>query len=336
MDTHIKKRKSGHLQICLEKNVNFNISTGFEKYKFIHNALPEINKNDIDLSGKFLGRRINYPVMISAMTGGNGFAKKININLARAAQKLKIPMTLGSARIAIECPDTIDTFDVRRYAPDIPLIANLGAVQLNYCINSDECCDIIEKLDADALTLHLNPLQEALQPFGDINFKGLLQKIKKLRNHLQVPLIIKEVGFGISLSVAERLKKIGIKIIDVAGAGGTSWAAVENYNNPLGKEFWDWGIKTEEAIKAVRKLKGIKIIASGGIRSGSDIAKSIALGAELASIGLPLLKPATKSPECVVKTMKNYLDELEIIMFCIGANDNSELKNTKNFFKSVH
>ncbi|HEY7219775.1 MAG TPA: type 2 isopentenyl-diphosphate Delta-isomerase, partial [Candidatus Binatia bacterium] len=291
-----QQRKKEHLELCLDtENVSSRSPTGFEAYRFVHNALPELDIDEIDLSTKFFGKRLKAPVLISSMTGGFDLARTVNRNLAAAAQELGLAMGIGSQRVAIEEPSAAASFQVRDLAPDILLFGNLGAVQLNYGYTVGHCRRAVSMIGADALILHLNVLQEAVQPEGNRNFKGLTDKISAVCRELEVPVVAKEVGNGISVDVAVRLQRAGVSAIDVAGKGGTSWSAVEaqrarKQGQPVDTAFADWGIPTEEALVSVRKaLPEMPLIASGGIRSGVDIAKSIALGADMAAMGQPLL-----------------------------------------------
>lgn len=237
----IVQRKLAHIEIVLKEDVEKG-SNGFEKYKFVHNALPEINFDEIDTSIEFLGKKMRAPILISCMTGGVEHGLRINRNLAKAAQKLGLAMGVGSQRIAIEKPETANLFLAREAAPDIPLIANLGAVQLNYDYGVEEAQKAVDMVDADALALHLNPLQEAIQPEGNRNFAGILEKIETVNSQLSVPLIIKEVGCGISKQVAFKLRKAGIRIVDTAGYGGTNWPFIEGIRGGqkwLGERFSD-------------------------------------------------------------------------------------------------
>lgn len=327
----IKSRKDDHIQICLSENVSsYQIDTSFDSITLPHSALPEIDFKDIDLTTSFLGKEINAPIIISSMTGGYKLAEKINTNLAKAAEKLGIAMGIGSMKIALEQPETLSTFNVRNYAPSIPLLSNLGAVQLNYGYNIDQCNKAVESIKADGLILHLNPLQEALQPEGDTNFSELLTKIKLLKKEFNYPLIIKEVGNGISKTVAKKLRKAKIDYIDTAGTGGTSFAIIEGIRakSTIGENFRDWGIPTIESIIQCKKSK-VKTIASGGIRNGVDAAKAIALGSEMVGIALPLLQPATISEETVIEFLNQFIKELKVAMFCMGVKNIFELKKVK-------
>lgn len=284
-----KRRKAEHVQIVLNEDVTAKgITTGFERYRFVHEALPNIDFDSISLHTQFLNRDIATPLLISSMTGGTQETGNINRALAEAAQERGWTLALGSMRVAIENPETHSTFQMRSYAPDIPILVNLGAIQLKKGVGVDHCRQIVEIADADGLILHLNPMQEAFQPAGDTEFAGLLSKIEKICEQLQVPVGVKEVGWGIHETLAKKLFDCGVHFIDVAGAGGTSWSQVESFRTtPILKKaanaFLDWGIPTSDCVSNIRKNApdGL-IIASGGLKNGVDVAKSIALGANLA------------------------------------------------------
>jgi isopentenyl-diphosphate delta-isomerase len=328
------QRKTEHLRISLEEDVHFrNLTTGLERYYFIHNALPEINRGDIDLSTTLLGKHLSAPLIISSMTGGTEEAELINKNLALAAQVHGLGMGVGSQRAALEEPGLSHTYRVRDVAPDILLLANLGAVQLNYGYGVEHCQRAVEMIQADGLILHLNPLQEALQREGNTDFSGLLPKIEAVCRELSVPVIVKEVGWGISEEVARKLANVGVAAIDVAGAGGTSWSEVEMHlaknetARCIAAAFADWGIPTAESIQMVRRAApGLTLIASGGIRTGVEAAKAIALGADAVAMAIPFLKPATISHEAVAEKIGEILEGLRTAMFCVGARNLQELK----------
>jgi isopentenyl-diphosphate Delta-isomerase len=320
------QRKAEHIRICLESDVQFHAQgSGFDRYQFTHNCLPELDYAEIDLTTKFLGKQLGAPILISSMTGGTAQAKEINYRLAEVAQEYKLAMGVGSQRVAIEQPQVADTFQVRQIAPDILLLANLGAVQLNYRYGIDECLRAVELLGADALILHLNPLQECIQPQGDTNFKGLLDRIASVCDRLPVPVIAKEVGNGISAAMAQQLLSAGVSGIDVAGAGGTSWAKVESeraktaLQRRLGETFGDWGISTTDCIASIRTVApSAPLIASGGLRNGLDIAKAIALGADVAGLALPFLQAADTSVAAVRELTQILMAEVQTVLFCTG------------------
>jgi isopentenyl-diphosphate Delta-isomerase len=320
-----QNRKADHLRVCLEDDVQSQQTTGFEQYRFTHCCLPELDRSEIDLSTRFLGKALNAPLLISSMTGGTELAQTINYRLAAIAQHYRIAMGVGSQRVAIENPQVASTFAVRSLAPDVLLFANLGAVQLNYKYGIEECLRVVDSLEADALILHLNPLQECVQTRGDTNFRGLLGKIALLCEKLPVPVIAKEVGNGISAGMAQKLIEAGVSAIDVAGAGGTSWARVESERaqdarqRQLGKAFASWGIPTAECITGIRAIAPhIPLIASGGLRNGLDGAKAIALGADLVGLALPFLQAAADSEAALHALMELLTAELATVLFCTG------------------
>ncbi len=337
MEEGINKRKTEHIRHCLTDNVEgVNKSTGLEGISFIHNALPEINFNDIDLETSFLGKVINAPFLVSSMTGGSELAEKINQNLAVAAEEKGWAIGLGSTRALLESDAHKDSFLIRRQAPTVPLIANIGAVQLNYGYGAAECQRIVDLTGADSIVLHFNPLQEAVQDGGDLNFENLLPNIEKVCKELTVPVGAKEVGFGIDGTVAKKLYDAGVSYIDVAGAGGTSWSQVEKLRSqdPLKKAaaeaFNNWGIPTKDCIVSVKSALGdVPLVSSGGMKTGMDAAKALTIGSDLVGFARTLLKAATESDRAVVETMDQIELELKMTMFGIGARTIDELKNTK-------
>ncbi|MGC8713695.1 MAG: type 2 isopentenyl-diphosphate Delta-isomerase [Leptodesmis sp.] len=326
LSAETQTRKADHLRICLEEDVQFRETTsGLERYRFVHCCLPELDLHDVDLTTHFLGKTLSSPLLISSMTGGTEQAEMINFRLATVAQQYGLAMGVGSQRVAIEKPEVAKTFAIRSVAPDALLFANLGAVQLNYQYGIDECRKVVDLLEADALILHLNPMQECVQTKGDTNFRGLLEKIAVLCEKLPVPVIAKEVGNGISGIMAEKLIQIGVSAIDVAGAGGTSWAKVESERarderqRRLGATFADWGLPTAECIASIRAIAPtIPLIASGGLRNGLDAAKAIALGANLAGMAMPFLQAAQESEAALHNLVEILLAELAITLFCTG------------------
>jgi isopentenyl-diphosphate delta-isomerase len=322
----IDQRKADHIKINLEQDVRSAITTGLENYHFTHEALPELDLDRIDTSLSLFGKQLAAPILISSMTGGTAEAETINLRLAEAAQEMKIVMGVGSQRAAIEKPELAKTFQVRKAAPDILLFANLGAVQLNYGYGIDQCKQAVDMIEADALILHLNPLQEAVQDGGDTNFAGLAKKIEEVCKQIEVPVIAKEVGWGISEKTAKLLADCGVSAIDVAGAGGTSWSQVEMHRAPdeftrkLSATFVGWGIPTADSILNVKKATpDMTIFASGGIKDGLDIAKCIALGATLGGMAGNFLKAAAVSTEKAVEMMKLTKRQIEVTMFNVGA-----------------
>ncbi len=334
----LTNRKDEHLSVVLgERHRKSAKSTGFEAIEFVHCALPEIDLDDIDLTTSFLGKRISAPLLVSSMTGGPARATAINENLARACEALRLPFAVGSQRVAIEEGGTggLDK-SLRRLAPSVPILGNFGAAQLNHGFGPDEAKRAVDMIAADALYIHLNPLQEAVQPEGDRNWSGLFDKIVAVADALPVPVAIKEVGSGISASLARRLVDAGITIIDVAGAGGTNWAAVEaarmenEEQARVANAFADWGIPTADAVFGVRsECPEATVIASGGIRSGIDIAKAIRTGADLTGQAAGLLQAANASPEALVTHFETTIAELRIVCFCTGSANLVELKSAE-------
>lgn len=341
----IENRKADHIRICLEEDVSGQgITSGLEHYRFVHQALPEIDLRSVDTGLQIWGKSMRVPLLISSMTGGAPRAEEINRNLAITAQELGLAMGVGSQRAALKNPDVASTYKVRQFAPDVPLFANLGAVQLNYSYGIDECRRAVEMVEADALILHLNAMQEAVQPGGDTDFAGLAGKIAQVCRLLDVPVIAKEVGWGISAEAAQMLWEAGVAAIDVAGAGGTSWSQVEKYriseehDRLVAEAFAGWGIQTAVSLVTVRDAgvpAGCKLFASGGIRNGVDAAKALALGADLAGIARPFLKAAAISAEATVELGGVLRDQLRIAMFGIGAANLAALLGTARLMRET-
>lgn len=333
-----EERKLDHLRIVLGEDVNAKgVGSGFEHLRFRHRALPELDLREIDTTLSLFGKRLRAPLLISSMTGGAERAEQINLDLAAAAEALGVAMGVGSQRAALHQDGLARTYQVRRVAPTAVLLANLGAVQLNYGYGVDECRRAVEMIEADALILHLNALQEAVQPEGNTNFKGLLAKIAVVCREVGVPVVVKEVGNGIGAEDARRLIEAGVSAIDVAGAGGTSWSEVERYRQTgaRGKRvaavFAGWGVPTAQALAEVRAaLPDVVLIGSGGVRSGLDVAKAIALGADLAGSAAPHLFAAVEGAgvDTVSEGLQAFVDELRITMFLAGAGDLAALRRT--------
>jgi isopentenyl-diphosphate Delta-isomerase len=325
-DGALQSRKADHLRICLDDQVQCkDVTTGLERYRFTHCCLPELDARTLKLETTFLGKSLQTPLLISSMTGGTDIAHTINMRLAKVAQAYGLAMGVGSQRIAVEQPQLSETFAVRSLAPNIPLFANLGVVQLNYGYGLAECQQAVDLLEADALILHINPLQECVQSRGDTNFQGLFAKIADLCADLPVPVIAKEVGNGISAPIATRLLEAGVAAIDVAGAGGTSWAKVEGERaedlrqRRLGQTFADWGIPTADCLTEIRQVHPtVPLIASGGLRNGLDAAKAIALGADLAGMAYPFLRAAHESEEALHTLVEILIAELQTVLLCTG------------------
>lgn len=328
----ISDRKLEHLLFCAHCDVQYkNKTTGFEDIELIHRALPEVNKEKIDISTELLGKELDAPIIISAITGGHPSSLAINRELARAAEEMGIGIGLGSQRAAVENPELVPTYTIaRETAPSTLLIGNIGAPQIEYAPQA------VEMIDADALAVHLNPLQESIQPEGDIDASGYLESIGEIVKSVEVPVVVKETGAGISKEDALSLESKGVDVIDVAGSGGTSWAAVETYraeDKYLGELFWDWGIPTAVSTAEVTQSVNIPVIASGGIRSGLDAAKAIALGANSVGIALPVLKEAYMGYKDVMNVIKRLQESLKVAMFLVGANNLDELKESKLVIK---
>jgi isopentenyl-diphosphate delta-isomerase len=325
-----RDRKAEHIRLALESRMQMDGSV-FDRFTFEHRALPEIDLAAIDTSVAFLGRRLEAPLLISCMTGGTETAARINRNLAIAAEHCGVALGVGSQRKALEDPEQAATFQIRDLIPTMPLIGNLGAVQLNYGYGVEACEAAVSMIGADALALHLNPLQEAIQPEGQCDFSALLPKITEVTARLSVPVIVKEIGSGLSGEVGRRLREAGVRILDTAGAGGTSWARIEASRaerETLGEIFANWGIPTPESIRQLAALDGVTVVGSGGLRNGLDVAKALALGAHLGGAAYPFLQAAVESPERVVARIQQMIKELRICMFCVGARNIPELQHT--------
>lgn len=337
MEEGINKRKTEHIRLCLNDNVEgVNKSTGLEGISFIHNALPEINFKDVNLETSFLNKPLQAPFLVSSMTGGSKLAADINQNLARAAEEKGWVIALGSTRALLESDAHQESFLIRKQAPTVPLIANLGAVQLNYGYGAEEAQRIVDMTEADSLVLHFNSLQEVFQDEGDLNFDTLLPKIEELCKKVNVPVGAKEVGFGIDGPVAKKLYDAGVSYIDVAGAGGTSWSQVEKLRSedPMreaaAEAFNNWGNPTKDCLVSVKSLlENVPLVASGGMKTGVDAAKALTIGADVVGFARQLLQAATESTEAVIKQMDQIEFELKTTMFGIGAKSLDELKNTK-------
>jgi isopentenyl-diphosphate Delta-isomerase len=332
-----RNEKELQLDICINEDVSPWQTSGFDRYFFVHEALPEIDRDEVDLSTEFLGKKLRAPLMIAPMTGGFETATKINRHLAQAAQELGLAMSVGSQKVAIEKPEQAITFQVRDVAPDVLLFANVGAVQLNYGYGVDEMQRVVDMIDADALCLHLNPLQEALKEEGNVNFARLADKIAALTDKLSVPVFAREVCNGISPRAAKLLLDAGIAGIDVGGAGGTSWMIVEGLiakdenRKAIAESFQNFGIPTAQSLLNVRDLSAdLPLIASGGVRTGKDVAKSLALGAQLAGLAAPLLKPALVGPEKIQRVLLRIIEEMEILLFCLGKRNLAEFRADPN------
>lgn len=321
----VSKRKSEHIQIALEQDVRFkNKTSGFEEYEFVHCALPEMNYGNVSTETEFLGKKLSFPLLICAITGGYTGALEINRQLAEVCQEERIAIGVGSQRQIIDNDDHAESFRiVRRTAPRGVILGNIGAEQVAEVEDISLFQRMVDLIEADAMAVHLNPLQEVLQPEGDGRFQGVLKGIERLVRGIGVPVIVKEVGCGISERVAKELVNVGVTYIDIAGAGGTSWAGVESYRGTkkrLARRFWDWGIPTAESLVMVSRIRGARIIASGGIEDGVAVAKALALGAELCGAALPLLKALMENRmEGLLSLLQLWREELKMVMFLTGS-----------------
>ena len=336
MAAETERRKAEHIRICLDKNSQAKrAKTGFEDVRFVHRALPEVEKPKLDLSTVVFGHRFSAPIIVGALTGGTAEATKINAAIAEAVENLHLGMGVGSQRAAIEDGKLEKTFSVaRKKAPTAFLIANLGGVQLVHGYGLKEVRKAVEMIDADAVAIHLNGLQEAVQPEGQTNFEGVLAEIGDISRDVDVPVIVKETGCGIAAEEAVKLEASGVKGIDVGGLGGTSFAAVEHYRakstgdsvqDSLGEVFWDWGIPTVASIVETAQKVKIPVIASGGVRDGVDVAKALALNARLASVSQPVLQSAVMGVKETENLLKLFIEELRVAMFLVGAQNVSSL-----------
>lgn len=324
----IESRKESHIKICLEENIESDISAGFDDVVLVHHSIPDIDKEDIDLSVNFLGKRMNAPIIIEAITGGAKIAKNINKNLAKAAEEAGIAFGVGSVRAAMVDEKLWDTYTDRNILPRTPIISNIGLVQLIEEYDIKEIQDSVKRINADGIAIHLNALQEVVQPEGNIKWKDSFVRLKYFCQNLGIPVIVKETGAGISRETAIMIEKSGANVLDIAGLGGTSFSMVEHYRDKKGEglAFKNWGIPTVCSIIECRNAVKMPIIASGGIRSGIDMAKAIALGADYVGIALPLLDAATKSHKNVGRILEKMIDELKSAMFLVGAKNIDELK----------
>lgn len=338
MTDSTNRRKVEHIDILNRDPHTDRQSSHFDAIRLTHRALPELNLDDIDTRLTFLGKPLAFPLLISSMTGGDDdLIRTVNRNLALAAEHCRVAMAVGSQRVMFTHPEARSSFALRQYAPTTLLIGNLGAVQLNKGFTTAECQQAVDVLAADALYLHLNPLQEAVQPEGDTCFRGLADRIGTVARDLPVPVLVKEIGSGISLPDALLLQSRGIRFLDVAGQGGTSWARIEHHrtadpHNDLGLLFQDWGIPTPDALRALAPLtaQGLTLIASGGIRNALDMIKAIILGASLTGLAKPFLAPAMESPEAVIAKIQSLHTAFRTAMFLLGTPTLAHLRNNED------
>ncbi len=337
----ISSRKDAHLDLCLQRQVDSGgVATGLGGYYLEYMALPEIDLDEVDLTTEALGRPLKAPLIIGAMTGGTERARRINRRLARAASRTGIALALGSQRAMIARSELTGSYCVRDAAPDLPLLlGNLGAIQLNMGVSPDQVSGALEAVGADAVFLHLNPLQEAIQPEGDTRFAGLWQRLGEAIPRIRYPSLVKEVGAGISARTASLLARLPIAGVETAGVGGTSWARVESYRAPegsvaseVGQRLAGFGVPTADSIMHCRRAMGQRlVVASGGIRTGMDLAVALALGADVAALARPLLEAAVESEDALVRAIETLIFELRVICFCTGARDLRQLRHTRVF-----
>lgn len=332
--------KEVQFDICVNEDVSPWKTNGFDLYHFIHQALPETDLAKVDISVEFMGKKLAAPICIAPMTGGYDAGSKVNKNLAVAAQEIGLMMSVGSQKVAIEKPELERTFKVRDVAPDILLFANLGAVQLNYGYGAKECTRCVKMIEADGLMFHMNPLQEALKDDGTTNFSGLAEKIGQVKKEVAFPVFAREVCNGISKHAARLLTEAGIDGIDAGGTGGTSWMIVEGQmaqserKRKVAETFSEFGIPTADSVLNVRAInKDISLIATGGIRTGKDAAKALALGAQMVGVANPLLKAALVSADKVKDVLYGLMEELRIMLFVLGIDSIEQLKNTPDLLQ---
>lgn len=334
--SEIEKRKLRHIRVSLEEEVETDISTGFKDVHLIHRALPEIDLDEVSLEIGFLGKKLAAPLVISAITGGTEEAKDINAVLAEVAEEMQIGISVGSQRIAVAQPETVPSFSiVREKAPTTFVMGNVGTPQLSLGWGATEAQMCIDMIEADALALHTNPLQEAVQVDGDTKYRGVYAKIKELSNDISVPLIMKETGAGIAWEDAVKMQEAGASGLEISGVGGTSWSAVEYHiakevgkkdMEYLGQALWNWGIPTAVSVVETSNKTTLEIIASGGLRTGAEVAKSIALGADLGGMAKPFLVKAVEGRDALTEYVDHIIREIKVVMFLVGAKNIEELR----------
>ena len=341
-EDRVNDRKLEHIQIIQSDEEVDRQKYYFDQVHLMHRALPEIDLDDIDPSIEFLGKRLTFPLIISSMTGGDhAVVNTINRNLAAAAEETGVAMGVGSQRVMFSSPEAKQSFNLRDVAPTTLLFSNLGGVQINKGFGLAECQEAIQILQADALYFHLNPLQEAIQPEGDTQFRGLAQRLGEIAAQLEQPVIIKEVGSGVAPADVDQLLAHGINIIDVAGAGGTSWSRIEHHrhqlaNDPTGLVFQDWGLPTPVALELLAPYRDrVTLIASGGIRSGVDMVKALVLGARLCGLASPFLAPAMKSKDAVVDVIQRLRKEFVTAMFLLGCQSAADLIGASHYRRTL-
>ena len=331
----LEERKLRHVRVSLNENVETDVPAGFKDVILLHRCLPEINLDEVSTKTSLFGKNLEAPIIISAITGGTAEAKKINETLAKVAENKGIGIGVGSQRIALERPETANTFKVvRDLAPDNLVIGNLGCPQLSLGWGIEEAQKCIDMINADVLALHMNPLQEAVQVGGDTKYRGIINKIKVLTDNLSTPIIMKETGAGIAYEEAKSLEEAGVAGLDISGVGGTSWSAVEHHiakevgdgrQEYLGKALWNWGIPTVISLVETSQRTNLKIIASGGVRTGLDVAKSVVLGAEAGAMANPFLMKAIQGYDALSNFVDQIIQELKVVMFLTGSKDIDQL-----------
>jgi isopentenyl-diphosphate Delta-isomerase len=343
MRESLSKRKNEHIRALRDDPDSDRRVAHFDRIRLVHRALPELDLEAVDTSDTFLGKSLSFPFLISSMTGGRGDdLARINRNLAEAAERTGVAMGVGSQRVMLSEPEAAASFDLRAIAPSVPLLANLGAAQLNRGLGVDDCRRCVEILDADALIFHCNPLQEIIQPGGDTDFSRLVEKIGAVAENLNVPVIVKGVGAGVDRADAEALLGVGVAILDVAGAGGTSWSRIEQRRRDpddvhgLGYQFQDWGLPTPVALRRLEPFGDrLTRIASGGIRGGVDMAKAIILGARLCGMARPLLDPALESADSVIRVIERIRVEYRTAQYLLGCAETASLRGNTSLIVSM-
>ena len=336
-DSRVADRKVEHIRVIASDEGVERKDSGFDQIRLTHRALPELDFSDVDTRTEFLGKRLSFPLLISSMTGGTGNEiMAINRNLAEAAEITGVAIAVGSQRVMFADPTASRSFSLRDIAPTVPVVGNIGAVQLNYGFGAAECQKAVEETQADGLYLHLNPLQEVIQPEGDVDFSGLASKISEIVSALPVPVLVKEIGCGLSAQDILLAYDAGVRHFDVAGRGGTSWSRIEYHRrahdgDDLGLVFQDWGLTTVEALQdahacLTEAAQPTTLIASGGIRNGIDMVKSMILGADLCGVAAPLLRAAQVSCEAVVAVIEKFRREFQTAMFLLGCQTIAQLR----------
>lgn len=340
MSEKTNSRKIEHINAILNDPLTDRSARHFDRISLTHRALPQLDLSAINTSTEFMGKRLSFPLLLSSMTGGDHeLVRQINRNLAEAAQRTGVGLAVGSQRVMFSDPAARESFDLRKFAPNALLLGNIGAVQLNYGLGIEQCQQAVDQLQADGLYLHLNPLQEAVQPEGDTDFSDLAQRIAEVVEGINVPVLLKEVGCGLSVADIELGLKAGVKYFDVAGSGGTSWSRIEHHRrdqDELGLMFQDWGIPTPIALQQAAALQsGATLVASGGLRDGIDMVKSVILGASMCGLAAPFLEPAMESADAVVAQIERLHREYRTAMFLLGVASTEELHGASSLITDL-